>query len=63
MGVLVGGLVGALADSDAMAGAEVDLDDANILKVTLEAPVVERGGNDVPFSFSWEDWSPTCKWG
>ena len=33
VGVLVGGLVGALADSDPMARAEVDLDDANILKV------------------------------
>ena len=51
VGVLVGGLVGALADADPMAGADIELDDANVLKVTLNAPIVERGGNDVPFSF------------
>ena len=63
VGVLVGGLVGALADSDPMAGAEVDLDDANILKVTLEAPVVERGGNDVPFSFGLGGLEPNVQVG
>ena len=63
VGVLVGGLVGALADSDPMAGAEVDLDDANILKVTLETPVVERGGNDVPFSFGLGGLEPNVQVG
>jgi len=43
VGVLVGGLVGALADADPMAGADIELDDANVLKVTLNAPIVERG--------------------
>ena len=52
VGVLVGGLVGAFADVEASAGPDLDLDDANILKVTLNAPIVERGGNDSPFSFS-----------
>ena len=52
VGVLVGGLVGAFADVEASAGPDLDLDDANILKVTLNAPIVERGGNDAPFSFS-----------
>ncbi|MGB1384210.1 MAG: signal peptide peptidase SppA [Flavobacteriales bacterium] len=52
VGVLIGGLVGALADADPMAGAEIDLDDANILELTLDATIVERGGTDVPFSFS-----------
>lgn len=52
VGVLIGGLVGALADADPMAGAEIDLDDANILELTLDASIVERGGNDMPFSFS-----------
>jgi protease-4 len=52
VGVLIGGLVGALADADPMAGADLDLGEANVLKVTLNAPIVERGGNDVPFSFS-----------
>ena len=63
VGVLVGGLVGALADSDPMAGAEVDLDDANILEVTFEAPVVERGGNDVPFSFGLGGLEPNVQVG
>lgn len=63
VGVLVGGLVGALADSDPMAGAEVDKDDANILKVTLETPVVERGGNDVPFSFGLGGLEPNVQVG
>jgi len=63
VGVLIGGLVGVLADSDPMAGAEVDLDDANILKVTLEAPVVERGGNDVPFSFGLGGLEPNVQVG
>ncbi|MDA0728050.1 MAG: signal peptide peptidase SppA [Bacteroidetes bacterium] len=52
VGVLVGGIVGALADADPMADADIDLGEANVLKVTLNAPIVERGGNDVPFSFS-----------
>lgn len=52
VGVLVGGLVGAFADVEGSAGPDLDLDDANILKVTLNAPIVERGGNDAPFSFS-----------
>lgn len=52
VGVLIGGLVGAFADVESSAGPDLDLDDANILKVTLNAPIVERGGNDVPFSFS-----------
>lgn len=52
VGVLVGGLVGALADADPMAGAEIDLDDANILELTLDAAIVERGGTDMPFAFS-----------
>ena len=52
VGVLVGGLVGALADVDADMQGQIDLDEANVLKVTLNAPIVERGGNDVPFSFS-----------
>ncbi len=52
VGVLIGGLVGALADADPMADAEVDLNDANILELTFDASIVERGGTDVPFSFS-----------
>ena len=44
--------MGAFADVEASAGPDLDLDDANILKVTLNAPIVERGGNDAPFSFS-----------
>lgn len=52
VGVLVGGLVGAFGDVEASAGPDLDLDDGNILKVTLNAPIVERGGNDSPFSFS-----------
>ena len=52
VGVLVGGLVGAFADVEASAGPDLDLDDANVLEVTLNAPIVERGGNDAPFSFS-----------
>ncbi len=52
VGVLIGGLVGALADADPMAGAEIDLDDANILELTLDASIVERGGTDMPFAFS-----------
>ena len=52
VGVLVGGIVGAFADVDAAAGPDLDLDDANVLKVTMEAPIVERGGGDSPFSFS-----------
>ena len=52
VGVLVGGLVGALADADPMADAEIDLDDANILELTLDAAIVERGGTDMPFAFS-----------
>ena len=52
VGVLVGGLVSVLSDVDSKAEAEIDLDDANILEITLDAPIVERGGNDVPFSFS-----------
>jgi len=52
VGVLVGGLVGALADADPMADAEIDLDDANILELTLDASIVERGGMDMPFAFS-----------
>ena len=52
VGVLVGGLVGVLADADPMAGAEIDLDDANILELTLDAAIVERGGTDMPFAFS-----------
>jgi len=52
VGVLIGGLVGALADADPMADAEIDLDDANILELTLDAAIVERGGADMPFAFS-----------
>lgn len=52
VGVLIGGLVGALADADPMADAEIDLDDANILELTLDASIVERGGTDMPFAFS-----------
>lgn len=52
VGVLVGGLVGALADADPMADAEIDLDDANVLELTLDAAIVERGGADMPFAFS-----------
>lgn len=52
VGVLVGGLVGAFADVEASSGPDLDLEDANMLKVTLNAPIVERGGNDAPFSFS-----------
>ena len=52
VGVLIGGLVGALADADPMADAEIDLDDANILELTLDAAIVERGGTDMPFAFS-----------
>ena len=52
VGVLIGGLVGALADADPMADAEIDLDDANILELTLDASIVERGGNEVPFAFN-----------
>jgi protease-4 len=52
VGVLIGGLVGALADADPLADAEIDLDDANILELTLDASIVERGGTDMPFAFS-----------
>ena len=52
VGVLVGGIVGAFADVEASAGPDLDLDDANVLRVTMEAPIVERGGGDSPFSFS-----------
>ena len=52
VGVLIGGLVGAFADADPMADAEIDLDDANILELTLDASIVERGGNEVPFAFN-----------
>ncbi|MEC8361082.1 MAG: S49 family peptidase, partial [Bacteroidota bacterium] len=63
VGVLVGGLVGALADADPMAGADIDLEEANILKVTLNAPIVERGGNDVPFSFGLGGLEPNMQVG
>lgn len=52
VGVLVGGLVGAFSDIEDSAGPNLELEDANILKVTLSSGIVERGGNDMPFSFS-----------
>ena len=52
VGVLVGGIVGAFADVEASAGPDLDLEDANVLRVTMETPIVERGGGDSPFSFS-----------
>ena len=63
VGVLVGGLVGALADADPMMGADIELEDANILKVTLNAPIVERGGSDVPFSFGLGGLEPNVQMG
>ena len=52
VGALIGGLVGALSEMDEGMSGQIELDDANVLKVTLNAPIIERGGNDVPFSFS-----------
>ena len=45
--IFVGVLVGAswvFADVEASAGPDLDPDDANVLRVTMEAPIVERGG-------------------
>ena len=52
VGALFGGLVGALSEMDEGMSGQIELEDANVLKVTLNAPIIERGGNDVPFSFS-----------
>ena len=52
VGVLVGGLVGAFSDIEDSTGPNLKLEDANILKVSLTSGIVERGGNDMPFSFS-----------